>query len=168
MSARRLRVADVFRAHGAEYDRTHKIAPHQAKAVRHILACRTAALGGHLHRCENCGREVPVYNSCLDRHCPTCQTAAKEDWLADRRAELLPVEYFHTVFTVPHLANPLIDANRTLLLGELFSVVNWVLQHFAADPRWRLEGQLGFLAVLHIRLRPCCPKLRRDKPGRSC
>ena len=144
-----LRVADVFRAHWAEYDRTQKIAPHQAKAVRHILSCRTAALGGHLHRCANCGSEVPVYNSCLDRHCPTCQTAAKEDWLADRRAELLPVEYFHAVFTVPHLANPLIDANRELLLGELFSVVNWVLQHFAADPQWRLEGQLGFLAVLH-------------------
>lgn len=149
MSARRLRVADVFRAHGAEYDRTHSIAPHQAKAVRHILTCRTAALGGHLHRCESCGREVPVYNSCLDRHCPTCQTIAKEDWLADRRAELLPVEYFHTVFTVPHRVNPLIDANRELLLGELFAVVNWVLQRFAADPQWRLEGQLGFLAVLH-------------------
>jgi hypothetical protein len=149
MRAASLRVADVFRAHWAEYDRTHAIAPHQAKAVRHILSCRTAALGGHLHRCENCGSEVPVYNSCLDRHCPTCQTVAKEEWLADRRAELLPVEYFHTVFTVPHLLNPLIDANRELLFGELFSVVNWVFQHFAADPQWRLEGQLGFLAVLH-------------------
>jgi hypothetical protein len=149
MRAAALRVADVFRAHWAEYDRTHAIAPHQAKAVRHILSCRTAALGGHLHRCENCGSEVPVYNSCLDRHCPTCQTAAKEEWLADRRAELLPVQCFHTVFTVPHLANPLIDANRTLLLGELFAVVNWVLQHFAADPQWRLQGQLGYLAVLH-------------------
>jgi len=149
MSARRLRVADVFRAHWAEYDRTHAIAPHQAKAVRHILLCRTAALGGHLHRCANCGSGVPVYNSCLDRHCPTCQTLAKEEWLADRRAELLPVEYFHTVFTLPHRLNPLIDANRALLLGELFAVVNWVLQRFAADPQWRLEGQLGFLAVLH-------------------
>ena len=149
MPARRLRVADVFRAHWAEYDRTHSIAPHQAKAVRHLLSCRTASLGGHLHRCANCGSEVPVYNSCLDRHCPTCQTAAKEEWLDDRRAELLPVEYFHTVFTVPHLANSLIDANRELLLGELFSVVHWVLQHFATDPRWRLEGQLGYLAVLH-------------------
>jgi hypothetical protein len=149
MLARRLQVADVFRAHGAEYDRIRKIAPHQAKAVRHILACRTAALGGHLHRCENCGSELPVYNSCLDRHCPTCQVAAKEEWLADRRAELLPVEYFHTVFTVPHLLNPLIDANRELLLGEFFAVVHWVLQSFADDPKWRLQGQLGYLAVLH-------------------
>jgi len=142
-------VADVFRAHWAEYDRTHAIAPHQAQAVRHILSCRTAALGGHLYRCEGCGSELPVYNSCLDRHCPTCQTAAKEEWLTDRRAELLPVQYFHTVFTVPHRLNPLIDANRALLLGELFSVVNWVLQRFAADPQWHLQGQLGFMAVLH-------------------
>jgi len=149
MHNRRPRVADVFRAHGAEYDRTHKIAPHQRQAVRHILTCRTAALGGHLHRCERCGAEVPVYNSCLDRHCPTCQTVAKEEWLAARRAELLPVEYFHTVFTLPHRLNALIDANRARLLGELFAVVNWVFQHFAADPQWRLEGQLGFLAVLH-------------------
>lgn len=74
---------------------------------------------------------------------------AKEEWLEDRRAELLPVQYFHTVFTLPHLINPLIDANRALLLGELFAVINWVLQRFAADPQWRLEGQLGFLAVLH-------------------
>ena len=149
MGDRRLRVADVLRAHWAEYDRTHAIGPHQRKAVRHLLACRTAALGGHLHRCEHCGAEVPVYNSCLDRHCPTCQALAKEEWLAGRRAELLPVEYFHTVFTVPHGLNPLIDANRALLLGELFAAVNWVLQHFAADPQWRLQGQLGFLAVLH-------------------
>jgi hypothetical protein len=149
MSGSRLRVADVLRRHGAEYDRAHPTAPHQRKAMRHLVACRTAALGGHLHRCERCGAEVPVYNSCLDRHCPTCQTLAKQEWLADRRAELLPVEYFHTVFTLPHSLNPLIDANRPLLLGEFFSTVNEILQRFAADPQWRLEGQLGFLAVLH-------------------
>jgi len=149
MKTTRLRVADVFRQHWAEYDRTHKIAPYQRKSVRHILTCRTAALGGHLHRCEQCGTEVPLYNPCLDRHCPTCQTMAKQDWLEDRRAELLPVQYFHTVFTLPHDLNPLIDANRPLLLGELFGAVNWVLQHFATDPQWRLEGQLGFLAMLH-------------------
>jgi len=144
-----LRVADVFRQHFDEYDRTHKIGPHQRDAVRHLLACRTAALGGHLYRCDTCGKEVPLYNGCLDRHCPTCQTVAKEEWLAARRAELLPVEYFHAVFTVPHRLNPLIDANRALLLGELFAAVAWVLGRFAADPQWRLEGQLGFFCVLH-------------------
>lgn len=92
---------------------------------------------------------MPVYNSCQTRHCPTCQTAAKEEWLDARLTEVLPVQYFHVVFTVPHLLNALIDANRSLLLGELFGSINWVLQHFAQDPQWRLEGQLGFLAVLH-------------------
>jgi len=144
-----LRVAEVFRAGWEEYDRTQRVAPHQRHAVRHILACRTAALGGHLFRCETCGKELPVYNSCQSRHCPTCQTSAKEKWLAARRAELLPVRYFHSVFTLPHSLNGLVDANRRLLLGELFGVVNWVLQAFAHDPQWRLEGELGFLAILH-------------------
>lgn len=90
-----------------------------------------------------------MYNSCQDRHCPTCQTSAKEKWLAKRREELLPVQYFHSVFTLPHSLNGLIDANPKVLLGELFTTVNWVLQAFARDPRWRLEGELGFLSVLH-------------------
>ena len=90
-----------------------------------------------------------MYNSCQDRHCPTCQTSAKEKWLAKRREELLPVQYFHSVFTLPHALNDLVDANRKLLLGELFASVNWVLQAFARDPRWRLEGELGLVAVLH-------------------
>ena len=107
------------------------------------------ALGGHIHECDQCGSEVPMYNSCQDRHCPTCQTSAKEKWLSKRRRELLPVEYFHSVFTVSHDLNGLVDANRKLLLGELFTTVNWVLQAFAHDPQWRLEGELGFLAVLH-------------------
>lgn len=144
-----LRVADVIRGCWESYNRAYALPPHVVKAVGHILRCRTAVLGGHIHRCDQCGSEVPVYNSCQTRHCPTCQTSAKEKWLDARLAEVLPVQYFHVVFTLPHLLNPLIDANRSLLLGELFGVVNWVLQHFAKDPQWRLEGQLGFLAILH-------------------
>jgi hypothetical protein len=144
-----VRVAEVIRSCWEAYNRAERLPPHVVKAVRHILACRTAALGGHLHACDQCGSEVPLYNSCQDRHCPTCQTSAKEKWLAKRREELLPVQYFHTVFTVSHDLNGLIEANRTLLLGELFGTVNWVLQRFARDPRWRLEGELGFLAILH-------------------
>jgi predicted RNA-binding Zn-ribbon protein involved in translation (DUF1610 family) len=144
-----LRVADVIRGCWESYNRAHAVPPHAAKAVRHILRCRTAALGGHIHQCDRCGSEVPVYNSCQTRHCPTCQTAAKEEWLDARLSEVLPVQYFHVVFTLPHALNGLIDANRKLLLGELFGAVNWVLQRFARDPRWRLEGQLGFLAILH-------------------
>jgi hypothetical protein len=115
----------------------------------HLRDCRSAALGGHLHRCDRCGGEVPVYNSCRDRHCPTCQTIRKQQWLECRQAELLPVPYFHVVFTLPHTLNTLIRANPARLLGELFGVVAWVLQKFAADPQWKLQGQLGFIAVLH-------------------
>lgn len=149
MTARRLRVADVIRACWESYNRAYALPPHVVKAVRHILQCRTAALGGHIHQCDHCGSEVPVYNSCQTRHCPTCQTSAKEEWLDARLAEVLPVQYFHVVFTLPHSLNALFDANRVLLLAELFGVVNWVLQHFAQDPQWRLEGQMGFLAILH-------------------
>jgi hypothetical protein len=144
-----LRVADVIRSGWSAYNAARRLPPHVANALRHMLECRTKALGGHMHACDRCGSEVPLYNSCQDRHCPTCQTNTKEKWLAKRREELLPVQYFHSVFTLPHALNALIDANRKLLIGELFATVNWVLQAFARDPQWRLEGQLGFVAVLH-------------------
>ena len=144
-----LRVADVIRSCWETYNRSNGLPPHVGRAVRRILRCRTQALGGHIHECDRCGGQVPMYNSCQDRHCPTCQTSGKEKWLSKRRRELLPVQYFHAVFTLPHALNGLIDANRKLLLGELFTTVNWVLQAFAHDPQWRLEGALGFLAVLH-------------------
>ena len=144
-----LRVADVIRSCWDSYNRGKRLPPHVGKAIRHILDCRTKALGGHIHECDQCHREMPMYNSCQDRNCPTCQTNAKEKWLSKRRKELLPVQYFHSVFTLPHSLNALIDANRKLLLGELFRTVNWVLQAFSHDPQWRLEGEMGFLAVLH-------------------
>lgn len=144
-----LRVADVFRSGWKTYSGAHRVPHRLAQVARHIQECRTAALGGRLHRCDACGAEVPLYNSCRDRHCPTCQTLRKQRWLEQRRAEVLPVPYFHVVFTLPHALNPLIAANRTRLLGELFGTVNWVLQHFATDPQWKLRGQLGFIAVLH-------------------
>ena len=143
------RVAEVFRDGWEAYRREHSIAARCGTVVRHILACRTATLGGHLYRCDTCGIELPLYNSCRDRHCPTCQTLRKQRWLEQRRAEVLPVPYFHVVFTLPHALNPLLAANRTLLLGQLFGAVNWVLQRFAADPQWKLRGQIGFIAVLH-------------------
>lgn len=149
MSTATIRVADVIRSCWKEYNSTHRLPPHTGKAIRKILNCRTKALGGHIHRCDQCGNEVPMYNSCQDRHCPTCQTSAKEKWLNKRKKELLPVQYFHCVFTLPHILNDLIDANRKILLGELFTTVNWVLQKFAHDPQWRLEGDLGILAILH-------------------
>ena len=139
----RLRVADAIRACWDGYNREQAVPPHAAKAVRRMLLCRTAALGGHMHRCDNCGSELPVYNSCEDRHCPTCQGHARRKWTGRRMREILPVQYFHLVFTLPHSLNPLVDANRKLLFNEFFHVVGWVLQRFAHDPQWRLEGELG-------------------------
>jgi len=122
---------------------------HARKVMRHLRDCRTAALGGRLQRCDQCGAQVNVYNSCRDRHCPTCQTLRKQQWVERRRAELLPTPYFHVVFTLPHRLNPLVRANLTRLLRELFAAAAWVLQRFATDPQWKLTGQLGFIAVLH-------------------
>lgn len=149
MSRPHLRVADVLKRHWPEFGRRHPVESHARKVMEHLRDCRSAALGGHLYRCEQCGGESPVYNSCQDRHCPTCQTLRKQQWVEHRQAELLPAPYFHVVFTLPHRLNPLIRANPVRLLRELFGVVAWVLQRFAADPQWKLEGQLGFVAVLH-------------------
>ena len=144
-----LRVSDVFRSGWEEYKGAHRPCARLVQAARHITECRTSALGGRLHRCGSCGAEVPLYNSCRDRHCPTCQTTRKQRWLERRRMEVLPVPYFHAVFTLPHALNALAAANLTPLLGELFGTANWVLQRFAADPQWKLRGRIGFIAVLH-------------------
>jgi len=151
MSAERsaLRVADVFRAHGAEYLRTHTLAAFQLKTLRHLLACRTPALGGHLWQCASCGQRAVLFNSCRDRHCPTCQGQARARWLERRMKEVIPVPYFHVVFTLPHELNPLIRHNREELIDLFFREVNATLQEFARDPQWRLGGQLGFIAILH-------------------
>jgi hypothetical protein len=114
-----------------------------------IESCRTAALGGHLEQCNQCGHQRPVYNSCRNRHCPKCQGLARARWLADRQAELLPVGYFHNVFTLPHELNDLLAANQRLLYNLLFHSVAQTLQAFAADPHYGLGGQLGFTAILH-------------------
>lgn len=147
--AGRLEVADIFRKFGAEYRRTHTLLPSQAKAFQDILDCRTAALGGRLEKCNSCGRENPVYCSCSNRHCPKCQMLAKAKWLEARSAELLPVPYFHSVFTLPHVLNPLIFDNQRLLYRLLFECVATTLQEFAADARHGLGGKLGFTAILH-------------------
>jgi len=113
-----------------------------------IEACRTATLGGHRDTCDTCGTVQISYNSCRNRHCPKCQTLAKERWLDARRAELLPVEYFHLVFTLPHTLNPLAQGNPRVLYTLLFHAVADTLTTFARDPR-QLGGDLGGTAILH-------------------
>ena len=145
----RLEVADIFRQYGNQYRQKYNLSYEQLKVMSHIQSCRTASLGGHVQQCNGCGFETIAYNSCRDRHCPKCQTMAKEKWLNDRKAELLPCGYFHLVFTLPHTLNLLILCNKKIMLAMLFSAVNETLQTFARDPQWRLEGQLGMIAVLH-------------------
>lgn len=142
-------VADIFRLYGEQFRRSNKLPNEKLKVMRHIEICRTAELGGHVEQCSDCGFERISYNSCRDRHCPKCQTLAKEKWLNDRKAELLPCGYFHMVFTLPHDLNPIVLCNRRIAFGILFAAVNQTLQSFAKDPQWHLEGQLGFILVLH-------------------
>jgi len=142
-------VADIFRRYGQEYRDKYFLSPGQFKAMRHIEMCRTAALGGHIEVCDHCGAEQNSYNSCRDRHCPKCQTLVKEKWLNDRKSEVLPCSYFHNVFTLPHELNPLILDNMSVMQAILFAAVKETLQAFAGDPQWRLDGQLGFISVLH-------------------
>jgi hypothetical protein len=144
-----LEVADIFRAFGDSYCRLYAPPCYHRKTMQAIAACRTAALGGHLEQCDQCGHRRPVYNSCRNRHCPKCQALTKAKWLADRQAELLPVGYFHNVFTLPHELNPLLAANQATLYTLLFRAVAQTLQASAADPEQGLGGQLGFTAVLH-------------------
>ncbi len=145
----RFEVADVLHVHGDAFLEAHPQPPHICSALNLIRICRTAALDGHLDRCPSCGFERPSYNSCRNRHCPKCQVTAKQEWLEARRAELLDVPYFHCVFTLPHEYNPLILQNKEAALGLLFKTVNETLKGFAAEPKWKLEGQPGFIAVLH-------------------
>jgi predicted Zn-ribbon and HTH transcriptional regulator len=142
-------LADIFRRYADEYRQSHAVSYEQLKVMHHIQICRTAVLGGHLEQCDQCGFERNAYNSCRDRHCPKCQTLTKEQWLNDRKAELLPCGYFHLVFTLPHDLNPIILSNKKTAFNILFAAVNQTLQAFAKDPQWKLEGRLGFISVLH-------------------
>ena len=150
-------LADVFRRYGAEYAGTHKLSPAQGKAVWAITHCRTAVLGGHRDWCASCGFERYLYHSCRNRHCPKCQSLASAAWVQSRRHDLLPVPYFHQVFTLPHELNPLIlwtERNQRALLKLLFDAAAQTLLTFG---RQELQGTIGFTLLLHTwdqQLRP--------------
>ena len=147
-AAHRVGLADILRRHESAYLATHGLSVARAKAWRAIVACRTAALGGHVEVCNACGVSRHVYHSCRNRHCPLCQTRAKEAWLVQRRRELLPVPYFHLVFTLPHDLNGLVGQRPRALYEMLFAAASGTLTEFAAHPRW-LGGALAFTLVLH-------------------
>ncbi len=144
----RVELADIVRLHGAAVAAGHRLSTVQYRALRAIAACRTEALGGHVARCDACGTLRYCYHSCRNRHCPKCQTLAKERWLAARRAELLPVPYFHLVFTLPHALNVLAQGNPRAIYRLLFEAAADTLLEFGANPRW-LGGQIAATLVLH-------------------
>jgi Putative transposase/Transposase zinc-binding domain len=139
-------VADIFRLYGATYCRAHPVPLSHQKVMRALEACRTAQLGGHAEHCPACGFERYAYNSCRNRHCPKCQTFTKVQWVEARTAEVLPVPYFHLVFTVPHALNPLILAHKKPLLTLLFNAASQTLVQFGHR---NLGGQIGCTMVLH-------------------
>src|SRR5215469_7820018 len=145
-----LEVADIVRTYGAAFVKRHRrwITGLHLKVLRAIAACRTAALGGHIEQCDSCGQRAISYNSCLNRHCPKCQAAARQRWLEKRSAELLPVPYYHVVFTLPHVLAPLALQNKARVYGLLFRAAAETLLQIAADPKY-LGAEIGFLAVLH-------------------
>lgn len=143
-----LEVADVFQEYGAGYRQKYSVSGEQARAMRAIELCRTAQLGGHVDSCDQCGHQTISYNSCRNRHCPKCQSLAREKWLQERQSELLPVDYFHVVFTVPEEIAALALQNRRCVYNILFRAVSQTLLTIAADEK-HLGARIGFLAVLH-------------------
>ena len=141
-------VQDVFRLYADQYREQHNLSYVQLKALSAVEKCRTAELGAHLDTCESCGCVEISYNSCRNRHCPKCQTLAKERWIDNQKNDLLNVGYFHVVFTVPDILRPVIYQNQAKLYSLLFRVVAETLQELAADKKY-LGATLGFTSVLH-------------------
>ena len=150
MSGPPFEVADLIRAAGAAFIERHRqwIRWKHVKVLLAIARCRTAALGGHVDQCTRCGHRAISFNSCRDRHCPKCQTAARERWIAARRRELLPTRYLHVVFTLPHRLAPLVLQNKKVLYDLLFRTSAETLLEVARDPK-HLGAEIGFFSVLH-------------------
>ena len=150
MSRQALEVADIFRAQGNAWRQAHQghISLGQLKVMSSIEACRSAALGGHVLHCQSCDHQQIAYNSCRNRHCPRCQGSAAHRWLEARQADLLPVEYYHLVFTLPAPISDLAYSNKAVIYTILFRTAAETLQTIAADPR-HLGARVGLTLVLH-------------------
>jgi len=140
-----IEVADIFREN---LDKIGKISPEKWKVVNALISCRTARLGGHVYECDNCGHEIILYNSCRNRHCPKCQGLARAKWLDNRMKELLPVEYFHVVFTIPDILNRTALCNKEVVYDILFRAVKETLLEASLNPK-NIGAKIGFLAILH-------------------
>ena len=145
-----LEIADVFRDGESQFREQygHLLRPEQRQVLRAITRCRTAEMGGHKQQCDDCGHQRIQYNSCRNRHCPKCQALARAEWLDDRQSELLPIPYFHVVFTLPEQFRPLALQNKRVVYSILFRAAAETLQDVAANPN-HLGAKIGILAVLH-------------------
>lgn len=150
MERPKLEVADILRRYGDAYRAEHEgsLSSTQRRVMRAITACRTAALGGHLEACEECGHQRIFYNSCRNRHCPKCQSLARAQWIEDRKSELLDCPYYHVVFTLPEEIAAVAYQNKALVYNLLFAATAETLGTIAADPK-HLGAEIGFFAVLH-------------------
>jgi len=150
MDRPKLEVADVFRRYGGAYRQQQgaSLSSTQRRVMTAIELCRTAALGGHLERCDCCHHERPCYDSCRDRHCPKCQSLARAEWVEKRNSEVLATHYFHVVFSVPEQIAAIAYQNKDLVYGILFRAAAETLSTIAADPK-HLGAEIGFFAVLH-------------------
>ena len=141
-------MAEIFRQYGPAYRQSHRLSRNALRVMRAIEVCRTAVLGGHKDKCNHCGHVEISYNSCRNRHCPKCQTLRKEKWIEARCEDLLPIPYFHVVFTLPSELNPLVSMNRKVLYDLLFRSVSETLTQLANDPK-HLGAEIGSIAILH-------------------
>jgi predicted Zn-ribbon and HTH transcriptional regulator len=144
-----LEVADILNRYAADYKRDHSVPLAHLKVMHALMVCRTKELGGHIEKCDRCGFEINTYNSCRNRHCPKCQSLTKAAWLEKRKSELLPIDYFHNVFTLPHEINPLALANKKSIYTILFRAVGATLTEFGEDKKYGLGGKIGFIGILH-------------------
>ncbi len=141
-------VADIFLAHGEEYRQNHLLTPEQRRVMWSIERCRTAALGGHESLCLDCGHKDLSYNSCRNRHCPKCQGLAQARWIEERKARILPVTHYHTVFTLPGNLRKLVAQNQAVIYGLLMRCSAETLLEFGQDPKW-IGGRIGVTSILH-------------------
>jgi Putative transposase/Transposase zinc-binding domain len=150
MDRPKLEVADIFRRHGEAYRQNcgASMSTAQRRVMTAIEVCRTAALGGHLERCDSCDYERPCYDSCRNRHCPKCQSLARAEWVEKRKAQILPTHYFHVVFTLPEEVAAIAYQNKALVYGILFRATAETLSTIAADAK-HLGAEIGFFAMLH-------------------
>ena len=139
---------DILNQYGKQYEQNHSLPIYVSKTLNAIEKCRTAELGAHIDKCDKCGYEKISYNSCRNRHCPKCLTSAKEKWIYNQKFDVLNVQYFHVVFTIPDELNKVVYYNQTKMYNVLFKAVSETLQQLGNDKKY-LGAQIGFTSILH-------------------